>query len=179
MYGLKMEVCVNVRTGTAALISKAHPCSVHDIVILRNHAASINDLLQGRAILADLGYRGAHRDVPTLVVCDDLDPRLRARVLVECFFGRLKLLWTVFAEKWRLGEECFDLFFDIASALTNLDILHRPLRGDDALFNDAVMKTILVEQTRKIERQRRANAAYKERRMARLSGEGPNDPFMN
>ena len=171
---------MNIRTGTAAIISKAHPSSVHDIVILRNHSEVINDLLHGRSILADLGYRGANRDVPTLVVCDDLDPLLRARrVLVECFFGRLKLLWTVFSVKWRLGEECFDVFFDIASALTNLDILHRPLRSSDALFNEAVMKNIRLEQMRKVERQRRANAAYKERRMARLSGEGPHDPFMN
>ena len=180
VYGLKKEVCVNVRTGTAAIISKAHPSSVHDIVILRNHAAGINDLLSGKALLADLGYRGANRDVPTLLACDEQEPRLRARrVLIECFFGRLKLLWTVFSVKWRLGEECFDVFFDIACALTNLDILHRPLRGSDALFNEAVMKNILVEQMRKVERQRRANAAYKERRMARLSGEGPYEPFMN
>ena len=149
-------------------------------MILRNHAASINGLLRGRTILADLGYRGANRDVPTLVVCDGLDPRLRAkRVLVECFFGRLKLLWTVFSVKWRLGEECFDVFFDIATALTNLDILHRPLKGGDALFNEAVMKNILVEQMKKVERKRLANAANKERRMARLFGEGPYDPFMN
>ena len=45
------------------------------------------------------------------------------------------------------------------------------MKGGDALFNVAVMKNILVEQMKKIERQRRANAAYKERRMARLSGE--------
>ena len=96
-------------------------------------------------------------------------------MLVECFFGRLKLLWTVFSVKWRLGEECFDLFFDVACALTNLDILHRPLRGSDAVFNEAVMKHLLVERMRKAERQRHANAAYKERRLARLSGEGQND----
>ena len=81
--------------------------------------------------------------------------------------------------KWRLGEECFDVFFDIATALTNLDILHRPLKGGDALFNEAVMKNILVEQMKKVERQRQANAAYEERRMAMLFGEGPYDPFMN
>ena len=82
--GLKKEVCVNVRMGTAALVSKARPSSVHDIVILRNHAASINGLLRGRTIPADLSCRGANGDVSTLVVCYSFDGSLRMGVK---FFG--------------------------------------------------------------------------------------------
>ena len=93
IYALKKEVCVNVRSGTAALVSKAYPGSVHDITILRDHAQTINNVLGGRAILADLGYRGAQRDVPTIIVCEPNQRELRAkRVLVECFFDRLKML---------------------------------------------------------------------------------------
>ena len=98
------------------------------------------------------------------------------RVLVECFLGRLKQLWSSFSVKWRLGEECFGVFL-ITSALVILDIIHLPLKGGDAIINEADIKMVL--QIKKDERQRRANSAYKEWRSARLSGEGPYDPFMN
>ena len=68
-YALKKEVCVNIRSGTAALISPEFPGSVHDIMVLRSHVDAINEMLQGRSMLADLGYRGAEHDVPTLIVC--------------------------------------------------------------------------------------------------------------
>ena len=161
IYALKKEVCVNVRSGTAALVSKAYPGSVHDITILRDHAQTINNVLGGRAILADLGYCGAQRDVPTIVICDGEDEQLRSkRVLVECFFGRLKMLWSVFSSKWTLGEEFFDTFFDIGCALTNLDVLHRPLRLNDQVFNEGVLNMILQELKIKADRQREANERY-------------------
>ena len=169
VYAIKKEVCVNTRTGTAAMVSKGYPSSVHDITLLRDHAAALNVVLGGRSVLADLGYRGAARDVPTLVVCDQAQQALRAkRVRVECFFGRLKLLWSVFATKWRLGEECFDLFFDTACGLTNLDILRRPLNRQDRAFNEGVLVSIFIENERRRERQRLANEAYRDGRRARL-----------
>ena len=176
IYALKKEVCVNLRSGTAALISKSYPGSVHDITILRDHAAELNRLLDGRGLLADLGYRGARRDVPTIIVCDQTVPRLRAkRVLVECFFGRLKVLWSIFSTTWRLGEDCFDLFFNIACAFTNLDILHRPLRESDYAFNEGILRSILLEHEDKERRQRRANIQYRERRRARLDFPNPEE----
>ena len=87
IYALKKEVCANVRSGTAAIVSKAYPGSVHDLTILRDHAQVINNTLGGKALLADLGYKGAHHDVPTIVICDDeLEPLRSRRVLVGCFF---------------------------------------------------------------------------------------------
>ena len=161
IYALKKEVCVNVRSGTAALVSKASPGSVHDITILREHAQAVNNTLGGRALLADLGYRGAQRDVTTIVICDGEDEQLRSkRVLVECFFGRLKMLWSVFSSKWTLGDEFFDTFFDIGCALTNLDVLHRPLRQNDGVFNQGVLNMILAELKMKADRQREANERY-------------------
>ena len=88
IYWLKKEVCVNVRTGTAAVVSRAFPGSVHDINVLRSHSAEINEVLVERSMLADLGYRGAHVELPTIIVCDRAVGRLRVRrVLVECFLG--------------------------------------------------------------------------------------------
>ena len=103
IYALKKEVMVNIRSGTAAIISKAYPGSVHDKIILREHAGAVNRLLGRRSLLADLGYRGAERDVPTTIVCGQGQRRLSAkRVIVECYFGRLKLLWSVFATTWKI-----------------------------------------------------------------------------
>ena len=56
IYALKKEVCVNVRCGTAALVSPSFPGSVHDIPILRPHARQLREILGERTLLADLGY---------------------------------------------------------------------------------------------------------------------------
>ena len=150
-------------------MSRAFPGSVHDINVLRSHTADINDVLAGRSMLADLGYRGAHVDVPTIIVCDGTNARLRVRrVLVECFFGRLKSLWRVFSTTWTIGEEDFDTFFDIACAFTNMDILHRPLWENDRLFNIGTLNLLRMTFEDAQERRQRANRAYNERRRLRL-----------
>ena len=168
IYALK-KVCVNVRSWTAAIISKAFPGSVHDLTILRDHAQAINNTLGGKALLADLGFQGAHHDVPTIVICDDeLEPLRSRRVLVECFFGRLKMLWTVLSMRWKLGEDVFDVFFDIACALTNFDFLRRPLRLTEAEFNQGVLNLIMEEMEQTAENQREANAQYLQRHLNEL-----------
>ena len=65
--------------------------------------------------------------------------------------------------RWKLGEDVFDTFFDIACALTNLDILRRPLRLTEAEFNQGVLNLILEEMERAAENQREANAQYVQR----------------
>ena len=169
-YTLKKEVCVNIRSGTAALISREFPGSVHDITILRSHTAAINAMLQGNSMLADLGYHGAEHDVPTLIVCGTEDTGLRSRrVLVECFFGRLKTLWRIFSKVWTLDEQYFDLFFDIACGLTNMHIVAgHPLQEVDSLFNMGVLNKIKLACKRRQEKKRLANARYKRNRRRRL-----------
>ena len=161
-YALKKEVCINIQSGTAALISPEFPGSVHDIMILRSHKDIINETLQGHSMLADLGYRGAEHDVPTLIVCGPEDTGLRSsRVLVECFFGRLKTLWSFFPKVWTLDERYFDLFFDIACGLTNMHILtNHPLQEIDSLNILGVLNKIKLEYKRRQERKRVANARY-------------------
>ena len=169
---------VNIRSGTAAIISKAYPGSVHDIVILREHAGAINNVLGRRSLLATLGYRDEERDVLTIVVCGQGQRRLRAkRVIVECFFGRLKLLWSVFTGTWKMSEDSFDVFFDIACALTNIDVYHRPLRLNDQAFNRGVLNSIRDRLAANAERQRDSNAEYRQRRRHRL-GVRPPDGFL-
>ena len=172
-YAQKKGVCVNIRSGTAAIISGGFPGCVHDIVVLRSQAREINETLNGRSILADLGYRGAIHDIPTLIVCTQQDQALRSRrVLVECFFGRLKRLWSIFSHMWTLGEEVFDVFFDIACGFTNVHILRHPLREVDAVFNKGTLNMIKKQQKERIEAKKVANETNRRKRQEEL---GPGD----
>ena len=75
-------------------------------------------------------------------------------------FRASQVPWTMFSRKWVLSHERFDTFFDVACALTNLDVLVRPLQRRDAEFNRGLLNIILMERQRKAERQRIANETY-------------------
>ena len=176
MYAIKKEVCVNIRSGTAALVSGGYPGSMPDIEILKMHATEINTLLGGKSILADLGYVGGERNVPGVVVCRRDNPQLRARrVLVECFFGRLKGLFSLFSTTWRLDEKFFDIFFDTACALTNLHIVDNPLQAVDRQFNKGVKKMFLHALEVKAALQKAANEKYLAKRRGQFEPEEGDD----
>ena len=89
------------------------------------------------------------------------------------FFGRLKCLWGIFSEKWTLEEGVFDRVFDVAYALTNIDIFNRPLREDESEFNNGIHNAILLDLQMKALRQKRANEEYNRRRRRELDNESP------
>ena len=152
-------------------MSRGYAGSKHDIAILRTHADLINNTPQGRSILGDLGYRGAEHDIPSFIVCGESDPLRSRRVIVECFFGRLKSLWTVFARAWTLEKDDFDVFFDVACGLTNVHVLLYPLQQADLLFNKGVLNMIKARVLREKDAQRQSNEAYRRRRLERLEYE--------
>ena len=94
---LKKEVIVNVRSGTAAMISKAVGGSVADLVVLKRHADEVNQMIGATTVLADQGYRGDTRVTNLRVVSQANEAERSARVIVERFFGRLKNTVIVFA----------------------------------------------------------------------------------
>ena len=53
------------------------------------------------------------------------------RPIVEQFFGRMKKLFAVLRNTFRLDEEMFDLYFDICVCLTNIDVAYHPLTEED------------------------------------------------
>ena len=169
IYSLKKEVFVNIRSGTEAIISRAFPGSVHYMRVFRSHVDDIRNVIGQRHILADLGYVGARRDIPGVIVCGQEDTQLRARrVLVECFFGRLKCLWGIFSETWIMEERYFDCFFDIDCGLTNIDILNLPLNLEDEAFNVGVHNAITDEIADRLRKQKLANERYLTKRRERL-----------
>ena len=87
---LKKEVVVNIRSGTAAMISDEYPGSVPDIEILKRHPEEVNRMLGATRLLADKGYRGDPH-VPNLVVVSQTNEvQTRARLIVERFFDDSK-----------------------------------------------------------------------------------------
>ncbi|KAE9045849.1 hypothetical protein PR001_g4793 [Phytophthora rubi] len=91
------------------------------------------------------------------------------RVIVENYFGRLKTLWSVCADKWRWDEKSCDLFFRTCVALTSAHVRLRPLRaeeGDDYQRYVARLRAIGLSIK---ERQAAKRRAYRENRQARLA----------
>ena len=136
---LKKEVIVNVRSGTAAMVSEARAGSVSDIVVLKDHAEQVNLMLGVTRLLADDGYRGDTRVNNLILASNGGEEDTRARLIVERFFGRLKNVF-VFSKTWELSYRTFDDFFDIACALTNISILQAPLNFDDWEFNECLLR---------------------------------------
>ena len=149
---LKKEVIVNVRSGTAAMISDEYPGSVSDLEVLRRHAEEVNQMLGDTRMLADKGYRGNTRVPNCMVVSPTRKVEKRQRLMVERFFGRLKSTFMVFATCWEFSGNCFSAFFNIACALTNLSIMVSPLNHDDWDFNKKLLKSgsvLLLSESKK------------------------------
>ena len=132
---------------------------------MRGNAETINRLVGDAVILGDKGYRGGTSAVRNLFVVEDVDPEAfrNKRVIVECFFGRLKKKYGVFATKWTLSVDLFDLFFDCACAMTNADILFNPLDAQDSAFNGWIVERWQASEARRRRDRAEANRVYRRR----------------
>ena len=52
------------------------------------------------------------------------------RILVENFFGRLKVIWSTFLRGYRGHLDHLDQRFEVAVHFTNIHIQYHPLRRD-------------------------------------------------
>ena len=133
--------------------------------MMRGNAETINRLVGDAVILGDKGYRGGTSAVRNLFVVEDVDPEAfrNVRVIVECFFGPLKKKYGVFATKWTLSVDLFDLFFDCACAMTNADILLNPLDAQDGTFNEWIVERWQASEARRRRDRAEANRIYRRR----------------
>ena len=156
---------MNGSSGTAAFVESAFPCSNNDLTILRKGAQNVLRVTGGATILADKGYRGGEMNVRTLVVVTEQSPSTlrNRRVIVECFFGRLKGKYTSFSRKWVLDQQSFDMFFDIACCLTNADIMYHPLNADEWQFNHTIIEYWRLAEEERQRRRALINMRYRER----------------
>ena len=158
-YAMKKEVIVNVVSGTASYVSPSFPGSINDITVLQNTSKDIIKLLNGTDIIGDKGYRSMNKYVPTGKVASDVIER-KHRPIIERFFGRLKNLFVLFCNRFKLHESLFDVYFDIAVALTNIDIHSRPLNEEDAKVFHNIEQNIMIQTELKRLKKKETNDAY-------------------
>lgn len=171
MYCFKKEVVVNVNSGSACYISNYRPGSVHDMVILKETADDIKDILGSKKLLADKGYVGGNGHIDNLVIPTDEASHneiKKRRVLIERYFGRLKLRFDVLNSIFPLSEESFDDVFNICCCILNIELKEMPLNESDENNNNIFLDNILIEQEERKEKKRQANKKSREAKKKRF-----------
>ena len=107
------------------------------------------------ALLADKGYAGGDRDIRAIIpkngnrlsATDNSRNRniFACRIIVENFFGRLKMLWKIMHDRFRLSHDWYDKIVRICVALTNFHIDLNPLREDDRINYKAIPRQYTYE----------------------------------
>jgi len=116
-------------------------------------------------ILGDKGFAGLQQHINALIPIKQTSTRIlslaekelnlniaKTRVLVENFFGRLKVVWSVFAGNAAMHAQHLDERFHLAAHLTNFHLVEKPLRrktfevvvGEDESTPDEFSETFVV-----------------------------------
>ena len=107
------------------------------------------------AILADKGYVGLEEEVRIITPHkgsnltaeeSNYNKKLGAdRVLIENFYGRLKLCWGLIRNKFKGSHVNYDTLFEIACGLTNVLLKYSPLRAEDGEYYRALENEIITK----------------------------------
>jgi len=127
--------------------------------------------------MADKGYQGAH-ELGRYIIPNkgssltnqekaSNNNIAKARIIIQNFYGRMKKLFKILVEAFRLDEDCFDDIFVICFYLTNYHIQNSPLRKEDGEYHRAVLKKWWVEEDERREKIKTANEAYIARKKRR------------
>jgi len=195
-YGIKTEVGTSPN-GCAMFVSKHYPGSVHDFTLfsknLQNYQSflqkkttdnSINDIGELRnkyphswALMADRGYEGAARFIRAILPKKgtrlSLEDTTRNRkfnehrVIIENFFGRMKLLWKIVSVRYRWDHSIYDKIMKICVAFTNFHISLNPLRVEYYDRYHSVMKAYEKEGRERELKRKHWQETYRRRQKAR------------
>ncbi len=193
-YGVKVET-LHLPNGYCCSISPHRPGSEHDFSLFTQRVAQYNLLLTKRhddpamdssgqwAILLDKGYKGAGNI--TRSILPHIKPKGRQltsaqlefnrkhaadRVIVEQFYGRLKLLWGSTSQVFRGDQEKhYDLMFRVCVCLTNYHISFSPLINKDGRYVQFILHQLRVEAEKRKERQKEWRLNYYRRLEQRLA----------
>ena len=86
------------------------------------------------------------------------------RVVIENYYGRLKLYWTILRNKFRDSHSNYDKMFDICCGLTNFLLKYSPLRAEDGEYYNALLKELQEQNISLQENKRKKMAEYKNKR---------------
>lgn len=142
-------------TGLLIHFSRSFPGRVHDFQVFKS--SGLRDLILAEnsncqrifhedcTVLADSGYQGINKEVPGAVTprkkpknqersAEDIafnKTITHQRIIVENWFGRLKVLWNIMYQCYRLKLSFYDDLWKFCASITNYHILHHPLRHED------------------------------------------------
>lgn len=196
---LTFQTVIFLKVGLVAFVSPVFSGSVHDMsifytmspiyeVFLLKTMEDINipDPLPNQltwAILADKGYVGANerlRCVTPIKSSGTLTPQEKeynnslssSRVICENFYGRMKQKFRATSDCFKSDPKFYELFSDICIALTNFDIIQKPLRQEDYRYNTQLAKNTARVREKKKRKRHEDYLRKKERQVS-----GPENPF--
>jgi hypothetical protein len=198
VYGLKTEIAItSARPHVFVAKSPYYPGSVSDYTIHKENYGRYYDYLHKTpderhwnrddprepnwAILADKMYVGPAADTPhirriTPIKGAKITPqqkatnkeKSKARVYIECFFGRLYRKFPMFSGIYKLDHQNFDMDFENACLLINEDITVSALAIKDGEFYQKLLDERL-ERYHNEEKKRKADyEKFKKSKRAKL-----------
>ena len=90
------------------------------------------------------------------------------RVIVENFYGRMKLSFNIIDQVFRNDLVRFDTTFDVCVALTNFILTFKPLRAEDGDYHRKWLRKMNDAALAAVEVRKRQYSESKERRLARI-----------
>jgi len=141
-YGYKFLAIVN-SSGQLLFVSEMFPAGVHDFAMCTHESVlpRVKEVCKENRILADKGFIGLNNHVRAIIpvkcsrtrnlTIEEKEQNLqiaKSRIVVENFFGRLKVVWTIFGGKCNTHAQHLNERFQLAAHLTNFHIFDKPLR---------------------------------------------------
>ena len=197
-YGLKTEVAVtSARPHVMVAKSPHYPGSVSDYKIHKEQHTFYLDYLHKTAderhwdrddshepnwaILGDKMYVGPQADTPNIRRLTPIKGahvsveqkaenkrRSKARVYVECFFGRLYRKFPMFSGIYKLDHSNFDQDFENACLLINEDISISELALDDGEFYQKLLDERLERYQREEKKRKAEYEKFKKNKKQKL-----------
>lgn len=187
--------------GLVAFASPAFHGSVHDMTIFSSMAPTYSLFLlkspqdaelpdseahqTSWSILVDKGYVGAAEKVRCMVpkkrnqiqTAEDVQYNIQlssTRVICENFYGRMKLKFKAASDCFKGDPKNYEMISDICIALTNFDVIQRPLRQDDRTFYAKLLKN---EKKKHEEARKKRHEKYLEKKSAAVVMDAEDNPF--
>ena len=191
-YCYKSQVITDLK-GAALHVVTSIPGSTHDLTVFRDHLPDVERMMAAHTnrvqrILADKGYQA--QDIHCLLTpfkgttANPLtqDQKLynekigKVRILIENFFGRLKMRYAIIGSKYRGAYERYESIFITCCSLVNFELRFCKwgLRKDDLDFIQRFETSVRLQEDRRIERDRELRQEQKERRIRRYNREESN-----
>lgn len=182
-YCLKSQVIVTLK-GQAVHVVTSINGSVHDKKVFDDSLQDFNDSVikfhQGEPskIIGDKGYQDNNSDIlitPFKGSAGDLNHDQmkynhelgKVRIIVENFFGRLKMRYDIMKYQYRGMHEKYEYYFLSCCALVNFEILmcDHPLREEDGEFYQKLCASIKEKHIHEKKHSAENKKRMKERRM--------------